>query len=266
MSDGMSDGDKLSAFKMHMRRKIAAVQELTLCSELNENDEFVMGELQALSDLVEEMEGRVSGLRRELGQREERVQRGEAALREMKAQKAQLSMINATLPNLSQLQTKNNDDASTAVAVFGENNTTSSSSSAKLAPKDHHSPVPVIAYITQDEFDKLPHYHKSRMNIDKLNAAIDEISAILTKKYKLLSSKYSKIKERQDRDLFNRYTEEETPELKSWLFFTRSSLVKNQVLKTDQTGKSMLLVLRYLDRIKMQSGGGITRYVVMVHH
>eukprot|EP00002_Diphylleia_rotans_P002404 TRINITY_DN11521_c0_g1_i2.p1 TRINITY_DN11521_c0_g1~~TRINITY_DN11521_c0_g1_i2.p1 ORF type:complete len:225 (+),score=40.86 TRINITY_DN11521_c0_g1_i2:239-913(+) len=134
--------------------------------------------------------------------------------------------------------------------------------SSKAAKRPKQSNPISIKPIDKAEFDGLSGYMKGRLTLDKVNSAVDDICNVLNEKYKLLSVPPHKL-DSESLKKYRDYKDQETNDTKSAHFFTDGDLKKTVHIKMDPAGRSILTILRSLNRIKEVRGGGLTRYVAL---
>eukprot|EP01117_Protostelium_nocturnum_P009629 TRINITY_DN3439_c0_g1_i1.p1 TRINITY_DN3439_c0_g1~~TRINITY_DN3439_c0_g1_i1.p1 ORF type:complete len:279 (+),score=91.50 TRINITY_DN3439_c0_g1_i1:293-1129(+) len=120
--------------------------------------------------------------------------------------------------------------------------------------------VATMNHISRDELESVPKYMKGRITMEKVNQAIDDIQSVLSAKYKTLSQPIGKLSG-ESLAKFKTWRDEETKDTKGVFFVTENDL-KHTSVKNDATGKSILAVLRHLNRLR-ELGGTTKRFGVV---
>lgn len=125
-------------------------------------------------------------------------------------------------------------------------------------PAARKSVVPSIAYLTTDELASAPAYMRTRLSLDKVNSAVDEVQDAFNRKYELLRAAGRALAPEQRRaQAAYKALELEHPKLKGLLFVSEDDLKAARHVKQDQTGKNIMSVLRHVQRLKELSAGGL---------
>lgn len=103
-------------------------------------------------------------------------------------------------------------------------------------------------YVTAEELDSLSAYMKGRLTLDKVNAAINDMAAYAETNAQLISAPKKKLAENTWEKALELRDIAMTEAVKGKFFFLESD-IKGPSLKLDNTGKSILTVLRHLGRI-----------------
>ncbi|KAJ1636276.1 hypothetical protein T492DRAFT_1141257 [Pavlovales sp. CCMP2436] len=118
--------------------------------------------------------------------------------------------------------------------------------------------VPTLAYLTTDELASAPAYMKSRLSLEKMNSAVDEVQVALCRKYELMRAPTRSLSlEQKKAQSGYKQLELEHPKLKGLLFISEEDLRTARHVRQDQTGKNILSVLRHVQRLKEVSAGGL---------
>ncbi|CAM8910976.1 unnamed protein product [Rhodiola kirilowii] len=119
---------------------------------------------------------------------------------------------------------------------------------ASLPKEKKGRPSPPIRYITIEELESVPPYMKGRLTLEKINSAINDMAAYAEANAQLISAPKKKMTE----SIWERALElrdiAKNEGLKGKYFFLEND-IKGPTLKLDNTGKSILTVLRHLGRI-----------------
>lgn len=122
--------------------------------------------------------------------------------------------------------------------------------------------IPVLEYVTVDEFESVPKYMKGRLTYSQLNAAIDELNKPFQEKYKILAMKRSALND-ANRKRFEKFKLQETKDTSGEYFIVDEDIKEFSTLKMDSVGRAILTVLRHCGRIKEIRGSGHTRYACL---
>lgn len=109
--------------------------------------------------------------------------------------------------------------------------------------------IPVVEYITVDEFNDIPKYMKGRLTYEFLNKSVNDFNKTIASKYQLMSTHSSKYSE-ADLKRYQMYKSQENPESVGEFFCTTQDLKLYSDLKVDNTTKIVLTCLRHCKRIK----------------
>lgn len=118
---------------------------------------------------------------------------------------------------------------------------------------------PVLAYVNEAELASAPQYMRSRLSLEKLNNAVQEVQMMLNDKYALLSTPSSQLRalSERDRKQHGAYKELQTDQTKGLFFLSELDLKNSMLLKQgDATGKNILAVLRHVGRLREFKHGG----------
>ena len=114
-------------------------------------------------------------------------------------------------------------------------------------------PLPTpLALVTDAELASAPSYMKSRLDVPKVNAALNEVNTVLAAKYRLLCLPMSSVRQlpEADRKRHAAFKAAEGAEGKNLYFFSEEELKSMQTIKPGADGKNMLAVLRHVGRLK----------------
>jgi hypothetical protein len=151
---------------------------------------------------------------------------------------------NAHAPHIESLKAVNEHNRSATAA--GEPKKKPSNSSSAAAPL-----TAARRYITQDEFDSISPYMRGRLTAEKVNAALDELITRAEATATLVSNA------RRNRPLGNDrkhaqwllYNLAPFDALKGKVWAMEADLKSGQALRLDNTGKTILTLLRHLGRV-----------------
>ncbi|XP_066038352.1 spindle and kinetochore-associated protein 1 [Chamaea fasciata] len=117
------------------------------------------------------------------------------------------------------------------------------------------------ALITTEEYESVPGYLKGRITYDQVNAVVQQINKAVVEKYKIL---YQPLKSMSApiRNLYHRFTEEETRDTKGLFFIVEADIKEFTQLKLDKRFYSILSILRHCQRVKEVRGSGLIHYII----
>jgi len=123
--------------------------------------------------------------------------------------------------------------------------------------------VTQVAYLTLDEFSKIPKYMKGRAQYETLTNTVDEFNNILVAKYTFLARPLKELNpvEKKRRNVLR---SQESADTKGVSFVTNDELKDGSLLKSETGRRNLLTILRHFHRIREIRGpGSITRYAVV---
>ena len=118
---------------------------------------------------------------------------------------------------------------------------------------------PQMALITDGELATAPQYMRSRLDVAKVNMALNEIQKLLTNKYSLLNLSPTAARSLNDteRKKLAAFKALEADGGKQMFFFSEDDLKSLSIIKADATGKNLLAVLRHVGRLKEIKHSGL---------
>lgn len=131
----------------------------------------------------------------------------------------------------------------------------------KKPPKERRN-IKEMPFITSDEFNGIPAYMKSRLTYCQINEVIKEINKAVLSKYKILHQPKKSTMSSVVRNLYHRFTDEETKDTKGHYFIVEADIKEFTALKVDKRFHVILNILRHCRRLSEVRGGGLTRYVI----
>ena len=129
------------------------------------------------------------------------------------------------------------------------------------APKPRVN-VGQVAYLTVDEFAKIPKYMKGRAQYETLTNTVDEMNNIIIAKYTFLSRPLKELNpvEKKRRNVLR---SQESADTKGVFFVTAEELKDGTLLKSETGRRNLLTILRHFHRVREIRGpGSLTRYAV----
>ncbi|XP_047318252.1 spindle and kinetochore-associated protein 1 homolog [Impatiens glandulifera] len=121
---------------------------------------------------------------------------------------------------------------------------------------------PPMWYVTSEELDSLSSYMRGRLTLEKVNAAISDMAAYAQANAQLVTAPRKKISDSVLEKALELRNIAETDLVKGKHFFLESD-IKGPALKLDNTGKSILTVLRHLGRIS-ETRIGHNRVIILM--
>lgn len=159
---------------------------------------------------------------------------------------------------LSEAPTSANVSAGHAPAPPPSRPGTSPSSSEQPPKAKKAVSVPPIAYLTTDELNSAPAYMRSRLSLEKMNSAVDEVYEVFTHKYEVLRAPTRSLSaEQKKQQAAYKQLELEHPRLKGLLFISEEDCKGARLVKQDATGKNIMSIMRHVQRLKEVSAGGV---------
>ncbi|NWH86203.1 SKA1 protein, partial [Aegithalos caudatus] len=117
------------------------------------------------------------------------------------------------------------------------------------------------ALITTEEFESIPTYMKGRITQDQINAVVQQINKAVVDKYKIM---YQPLKSMSApvKNLYHRFMEEETTEIRGVFFIVEADIKEFTQLKLDKRFYSILTILRHCQRVREVRRSGIIHYII----
>lgn len=122
-----------------------------------------------------------------------------------------------------------------------------------------------LAYLTEDEFARVPKYMRGRFTLDGLNKLVDVFNRALSSKYALLALPKARLKEAQWKQV-TAYHQQETQETRRVRFVTDADLTKgpSAAFESTRAVTAFVVVMRHCGRLREIRGPQrIVRYVVV---
>lgn len=123
-------------------------------------------------------------------------------------------------------------------------------------------PIKEMEVITMPEYDAIPAYMKGRITYGQLNASVQVINTAVTGKYKILRQPAKNLNN-HERQLQQRFKEEETKDTKGNFFVVEKDLCEFGQMKMDKRFQGMMSMLRHCQRLREVRGQGLTRYMLL---
>ena len=120
-----------------------------------------------------------------------------------------------------------------------------------------------VAFLTVDEFAKIPKYMKGRAQYETLTNTVDEFNSILMSKYTFMARPLKELNpvEKKRRNVLR---SQETADTKGVFFLTAEELKEGTLLKSETGRRNLLTILRHFQRIREIRGpGSLTRYAAV---
>lgn len=212
-------------------RRIAELQEMIITRNVNVSSSIA--DFAAVDSVVTGMEHQIEAIKLHLKEEAEALPRAQANLP-------------PNLPgNTSILDTSS---ASLVLKLPNDDAVARSTEETKPQKERKGRGPPPRWYLTDNELDSLSSYMRGRLTLDKVNAAIDEMAQYSETNAQLIAAPRKKLGE----DLLEKALElrdiSTSEPVKGKYFFLEVDL-KGPVLKLDNTGKSILTVLRHVGRV-----------------
>ena len=119
--------------------------------------------------------------------------------------------------------------------------------------------VPPFALVTEAELQTAPSYMRGRLDVQKVNATLQELHACLKQRYALLGTPSAALRNlsEADRRRVGSLKELENASTKAIFYFSEEDLKAHPAIRQDATGKNLLAILRHVGRIKEFKHGGM---------
>jgi spindle and kinetochore-associated protein 1 len=163
-------------------------------------------------------------------------------------------------PSQQSQQAENDDIAADKENGNGRSGAHSNGTSSKR--RRRRRVIPTIEPVTDDEFAGVPSYMRGRITCEKMNRAIEDIQNILKHKYNIMATPMMDMSESQVKQ-WKTYKSHETKELTKEIFFAETDIIKTKTLKQDNTGRSILTILRHLQRIRNARCADPKRFIII---
>lgn len=221
------------------------------CAELLAKEpQFLLGVIGNLEDV----EARISALAAVMVQEQQALQATKKAAKHAQVLAARIASVQENLPpRLPRQECGSLENA----GCHGVASTTQ----RKPASSSVVSDIPRVDYVRKDEFESVPLNTRGRITCDQINACVDAINSTLAAKYKILATPRAALGEPQMKKLLQ-FREQETDETRDIAFFVDDDLKTLTQFKMDTAGRTCLLVLRSLKRLRDLRSAGISRHVV----
>ncbi|KAG7162572.1 Spindle and kinetochore-associated protein 1-like [Homarus americanus] len=123
--------------------------------------------------------------------------------------------------------------------------------------------IPIIEYVTIEEFESVPKYIRGRLQYDQVNNTVNAINKTLESKYTLMARPRSKISE-VDMRIVTACRRQENQETRDLHFVVDDDIKRWGNMKLDTAGRSLMTVLRTLKRLREVRGpGNLVRFAVI---
>lgn len=196
------------------------------------------------------MEHQIEAIKLHLKEEAEALPRAQELIKLSLHQQKKLQHMQANLPPNLPGNTSILDTSSASLVLKLPNDDTVARSTEETKPQKERKGrgPPPRWYLTDNELDSLSSYMRGRLTLDKVNAAIDEMAQYSETNAQLIAAPRKKLGE----DLLEKALElrdiSTSEPVKGKHFFLEVDL-KGPVLKLDNTGKSILTVLRHVGRV-----------------
>jgi hypothetical protein len=253
--------------------QISQLREAVLLRVDEGTKELYAQDLEAIEATVRALEGKLRDIKAYVKKEKDAIPKALAVVEAAKLQRRHLDHIAAHLPTyLPSLTTPGGPAASSsppAPAVLQEQRSNGGAGEPeavgprkKAAATAAGPPAPVPRrYITQEEFDSVSPYMRGRLTPVKVNAALDELVSRADGAAALVTAARRNRPLGADRKhaqwlLYNLAPHEA---LRSRVWVPESDLKAGTALRLDNTGKTVLTLLRHLGRVgevRIQADGG----------
>ncbi|XP_033113074.1 spindle and kinetochore-associated protein 1-like [Anneissia japonica] len=122
--------------------------------------------------------------------------------------------------------------------------------------------VPVMDYLTVEEYDSVPKYMKGRLPYETVNNVVEGINKAILAKYTFLKQPVSSLNNK-DTKKHKKYKAQETKDTKGVFFCIDEDLKNYSNWRMDSSTRSSLTILRHCGRMRETRGNGIVRYCLV---
>lgn len=247
-------------FATAFQEKITTLQQLVLL-----NGGCTDGDtLKELERSIVALENQVTAARRSINEDHAFIARAEKLLEALDKQQQDADVLKNHLPDSILSAEKQKQEAEQVLA--DKTNTVESRGTAVVAAKSEKRKSkgmpPELAHITSKQFSQLDKHVIGRITQEKINSFIDDLNALFKSKYTLVLCKRSLVKE-EDLAKKNMIQDNEIVALdKIKSFYLSVEDGKCLGLKQDATTRTLLVILRKLQWLRLHSNHGHTAYVI----
>ncbi|XP_033120694.1 spindle and kinetochore-associated protein 1-like [Anneissia japonica] len=236
------------------------MQMSNICKEAEVQDVLfsINHELLVLESTVAQMKKRL------IKQREE-VSQSKLLSEQLKSQNALLQHMSenipSRLPGLQKVQIEKKQ--SIVLQAKYEENTEHKDEATKSTTKAPRKvAVPVMDYLTVEEYDSVPKYMKGRLPYETVNNVVEGINKAILAKYTFLKQPVSSLNNK-DTKKHKKYKAQETKDTKGVFFCIDEDLKNYSNWRMDSSTRSSLTILRHCGRMRETRGNGIVRYCLV---
>ena len=124
--------------------------------------------------------------------------------------------------------------------------------------------VPVIEYLTIEEFKSLPKYMLGRFKYEQINSLIDELNACASRKYKIIDTPLNKLSS-ENMKKFNRMTESvETKDTLDTVWFELQDIKDfSSSVQVVNNFTKLVPIFRHCKRLRQYRAGKVEKYVIV---
>lgn len=247
-SSAKEAASSLECLMVSFNRRIAELQEMIITRNVNVSSSIA--DFAAVDSVVTGMEHQIEAIKLHLKEEAEALPRAQELIKLSLHQQKKLQHMQANLPPNLPGNTSVLDTSSASLVLKPPNDDAVARSTEETKPQKERKGrgPPPRWYLTDNELDSLSSYMRGRLTLDKVNAAIDEMVQYAETNAQLIAAPRKKLGE----DLLEKALElrdiSTSEPVKGKHFFLEVDL-KGPVLKLDNTGKSILTVLRHVGRV-----------------
>ncbi|GMI99076.1 hypothetical protein like AT3G60660 [Hibiscus trionum] len=252
--DPKQAGSSLDSLISSFNTRIAELQELVIARNMYPASSVT--DLSAVDAALKGMELQVKAIKDRLHEEAEAIPKAKKLIAKSLQQQKKLQSMSGYAPSyLPERTTLNLDSGRSLVPEALKQQQLQQSNQGIMVeepaalPKEKKSRgSPPLWYLTAVELDSLSSYMRGRLTLEKVNAAISDMATYAEANAQLVAAPKKKLAE----NLWERALELRdiamTDSVKGKHFFLETDM-KGPSLKLDNTGKSILTVLRHLGRI-----------------
>lgn len=246
-------GPSLDTVISSFNTRIAELRELVIGRNMYPASSIT--DLSAVDTAVKAMELQVQAIKDRLQEETEAIPKAkkliDASLRQQKSLESMSAHIRLNLPG--RFTTKNIDSSKcllpeTSKQDFTFGSTKLEDEPAALPKEKKGRPSPPLWYISVEDLDSVSPFMRGRLTLDKVNAAINDIATYAETNAHLIAAPKKKLPENMWERALELRDIAMTEGVRGKHFFLETD-IKGPALKLDNTGRSILTVLRHLGRI-----------------
>ncbi|CAL0306181.1 unnamed protein product [Lupinus luteus] len=251
--DSNSVGSSLDSLICSFNTRITELQELVIARNMYPASS--MADLTAVDAAVSAMELQVQAIKDRLREETEAIPKTKKLINASLRQQKRLQNMSLHVPSqmvdrmtMSTSETSRRLFPESSGQDLGLESLKLGEEPAALPKEKKGRGLPPMWYVTGSELDSLSSYMRGRLTLEKVNAAINDMASYAEANAQLVAAPKKKLAE----NLWEKALEIRdiaTMEGIKGKFFFLEADIKGPTLKLDNTGKSILTVLRHLGRI-----------------
>jgi len=133
------------------------------------------------------------------------------------------------------------------------------------SPKFTEKNIDQVEFISIPEFETVPKYMKGRVQFSTMTSAVEELNAALQNKYSFLARTFAGMTTVSEKKKYKAFKSQENKNTNGLQFITAEDLKGVETLKSENSRRSLLTILRHLKKIREIRGPGNIVRIVAVH-